>query len=235
MMILGRPFLVTIHAQIDVFNGEISLGIGEDRLMFDVNGNTRHPKVLIEKVYVTYSIQDDESFNLLEIGDDLFSYESPACLQFEQCTRSCDDKIDHKRHNVKGNCIKFEDFLQDLVLNEWVLDSFDVEGDYANKFDDPYSRRFDEYKKVFNNEKCEQYHDGVIHAWHDERFEEDELWKSGIKKTEYEPPFVNIETFNIKRYSFKGGRSFVYITKQLDDALPLGRENRLRFMEIVRY
>ncbi|GJY39277.1 hypothetical protein Tco_0425641 [Tanacetum coccineum] len=29
---------------------------------------------------------------------------------------------------------------------------FDVEGDYANKFDDPYSRRFDEYKKVFNNE-----------------------------------------------------------------------------------
>ncbi|GJT64133.1 hypothetical protein Tco_1015613 [Tanacetum coccineum] len=102
--------------------------------------------------------------------------------------------------------------VQDLVLNEWVLDSFDVEGDYANKFDDPYSRRFDEYKKVFNNEveqlsneyilrvgkkghvlddvweKCEQYHDGAIHAWHDERFEKDELWKSGpsIKKLEFE-------------------------------------------------
>ncbi|GJR76627.1 hypothetical protein Tco_0088992 [Tanacetum coccineum] len=84
-------------------------------------------------------------------------------------------------------------------------------------------------------EKCEQYHDGVIHAWHDERFEEDELWKSDIKKTDYELPFVNIETFNIKRYSFKGGRSFICITKQLDDALPLGRANRLRFMEIVRY
>ncbi|GJW00991.1 hypothetical protein Tco_1556242 [Tanacetum coccineum] len=32
--------------------------------------------------------QDEESFNPLEIGQDLFSYESPACLQFEQDTRN---------------------------------------------------------------------------------------------------------------------------------------------------
>ncbi|GJZ78604.1 ribonuclease H-like domain-containing protein, partial [Tanacetum coccineum] len=31
---------------------------------------------------------DDETFNPLEIGIDLFSYESPACLEFEQRTRS---------------------------------------------------------------------------------------------------------------------------------------------------
>ncbi|GJX41304.1 reverse transcriptase domain-containing protein [Tanacetum coccineum] len=35
MIILGRPFLETIHAQIDVFHEEISLGIGEDRIKFE--------------------------------------------------------------------------------------------------------------------------------------------------------------------------------------------------------
>ncbi|GKD28354.1 reverse transcriptase domain-containing protein, partial [Tanacetum coccineum] len=32
--ILGRPFLATIHAEIDVFVGKISLGINEDRISF---------------------------------------------------------------------------------------------------------------------------------------------------------------------------------------------------------
>ncbi|GJS24050.1 hypothetical protein Tco_0452682, partial [Tanacetum coccineum] len=38
-MILERPFLATIHAQIDVFQREISLGIGEDRVLSDMDGN----------------------------------------------------------------------------------------------------------------------------------------------------------------------------------------------------
>ncbi|GJW98141.1 reverse transcriptase domain-containing protein [Tanacetum coccineum] len=33
--ILGRPFLATIHAEINVFAGKISLGINEDRISFD--------------------------------------------------------------------------------------------------------------------------------------------------------------------------------------------------------
>nr|GEX23279.1 hypothetical protein [Tanacetum cinerariifolium] len=209
--------------------------------------NIHHPKIPTEKVCMTNSIQEEESFNLLEIGDDLFSYELPMCLKFEQNTKLCDnEKVDthgsfnnlqelevkhrdiptcdlnlrfcdegeaiyrkgvhrmleqwmcfwdHERRIVKGNCIKFVDFLQvrygnqkidditlerryyewvaqncefdddgtpsrtttpndpyRLILNEWVLDSFDVEAEYAKKFDDPYSRRFDEYKQVFNNE-----------------------------------------------------------------------------------
>ncbi|GJS79326.1 reverse transcriptase domain-containing protein [Tanacetum coccineum] len=36
-MILGRPFLATIHAEIDVFNKEISLGIRGDRVTFDMD------------------------------------------------------------------------------------------------------------------------------------------------------------------------------------------------------
>ncbi|GJV45939.1 reverse transcriptase domain-containing protein [Tanacetum coccineum] len=90
IIILGRPFLETIHAQINVFQEEISFGIGEDRIKFDVNRNPRQSNVMIEKIYITSSSQEEESFYPLEIGHDLFSYESPACFQFEQDTRNYD-------------------------------------------------------------------------------------------------------------------------------------------------
>ncbi|GKA82615.1 hypothetical protein Tco_0789363 [Tanacetum coccineum] len=41
---------------------------------------------------------------------------------------------------------------REKVFNEWVLDSFDVEADYAKMFANPYSRRFDEYMRIFINE-----------------------------------------------------------------------------------
>ncbi|GJS27370.1 phospholipase-like protein [Tanacetum coccineum] len=91
-MILGRPFLATIHALIDVFNREISLGIREDRVLFDMDRGVYHSKIPVEKVYMTNSLQEEEYFNPLEIEDDVFSYESPACLLFEKCTRSCDNE-----------------------------------------------------------------------------------------------------------------------------------------------
>ncbi|GKD53943.1 hypothetical protein Tco_1287330 [Tanacetum coccineum] len=87
MMVLDRPFLATIHAQIDVFNGEISFGIGEDRVEFDVNENSTHSNVTLKRVYMETSSRDEGSFNPFQLGDDLFSYESPACLRFEQNTR----------------------------------------------------------------------------------------------------------------------------------------------------
>ncbi|GJU94686.1 ribonuclease H-like domain-containing protein, partial [Tanacetum coccineum] len=95
MIILGRPFLETIHAQIDVFQEEILLGIGEDRIKFDINGNPRQSNITIEKIYMANSSQEEESFNPLEIGQDLFSYESPACLQFEQDIRNYDNNDPH--------------------------------------------------------------------------------------------------------------------------------------------
>ncbi|GKA34842.1 hypothetical protein Tco_0721271 [Tanacetum coccineum] len=115
-----------IHAQIDVFNREISLGIGEDRVLFDMDGGVYHSKIHVEKVYMANSIQEEESFNPLEIEDDVFSYESPACLLFEQCTRSCDnesidtlDSVD----NMQELEVKHEDMVQSLnlerIISRW--------------------------------------------------------------------------------------------------------------------
>ncbi|GJR37530.1 reverse transcriptase domain-containing protein [Tanacetum coccineum] len=41
---------------------------------------------------------------------------------------------------------------REFVFNEWILDSYNVEEEYAREIGDPYSRRFDEYNRVFNNE-----------------------------------------------------------------------------------
>ncbi|GKD19600.1 copia protein [Tanacetum coccineum] len=76
-MILGRPYLATIHAQIDVFRGEISLGIGNEKVKFDTNGEIYHSRVPHEKIYMASSIQKDEYFNPHEVKND----DSPALEQ----------------------------------------------------------------------------------------------------------------------------------------------------------
>nr|GEU36010.1 hypothetical protein [Tanacetum cinerariifolium] len=103
--------------------------------------------------------------------------------------------------------------VRNPILNKWVLDSFSIKADYG---------------------KHMTTHTQEVYPCHDEGFEKEEQRKCGIEKTDYELPFVDIETFEIKIYSFEGGRSFVYITKQLDDALPLGRVKESRFLEMIR-
>ncbi|GJY75351.1 hypothetical protein Tco_0480467, partial [Tanacetum coccineum] len=41
---------------------------------------------------------------------------------------------------------------REFIFNELILDSYDVEEEYAREIGDPYSRRFDEYNRVFKNE-----------------------------------------------------------------------------------
>ncbi|GKB97895.1 retrovirus-related pol polyprotein from transposon TNT 1-94 [Tanacetum coccineum] len=51
-MILGRPFLATIHAKIDVFNKEISLGIGGDRVTYNMNRKIHNFTTPIGEIYM---------------------------------------------------------------------------------------------------------------------------------------------------------------------------------------
>ncbi|GKC91719.1 hypothetical protein Tco_1152368 [Tanacetum coccineum] len=44
---------------------------------------------------------------------------------------------------------------------------------------------------------------------------------------------VHVETFKVKRYSFDTGQSFICVTKELMDALPMGREKGSRFRDII--
>nr|GEU46553.1 hypothetical protein [Tanacetum cinerariifolium] len=90
------------------------------------------------------------------------------------------------------------------VLNEWVLDIFDVKADYGKTYDDPYSRRLNEYRK-------ERFHEGTSYPWHDEGFEEEERWESGIER----------QTMNHLLLTLKHLKS-------------KGRVNRSRFIRMIR-
>ncbi|GJX50841.1 hypothetical protein Tco_0277686 [Tanacetum coccineum] len=145
-----------------------------------------------------------------------------------------------------------------FIFNEWILDSYDVDEEYAREIGDPYSRRFNKYNRVFNNEiehlsneyilrigkkgyvlddvweKCQKNYKKTNEAWHNEAYEEDERWRIKDEKTDYDPPYVNVKIFEVKKYSFKRGRSFIYITDREDEALPLGRMNGARFKALIR-
>ncbi|GJS21457.1 ribonuclease H-like domain-containing protein [Tanacetum coccineum] len=230
MIILGRRFLETIHAQTDVFQEEISLGVGKERIKFDVNGNPRQSNITIEKIYMENTSQEEESFNPLKIGHDLFSYESPACLQFDQDTRNYDTIDPQNEISRQTNPLLDK---RGLTKRWHICKPVQVLYDDGSGKDcgmwptcDPDSSFYSSYKEVFR--KCEQ---GMLRQWvcfrdHERRtlkgsFEE--LWRSGDENFDYEPPFVDVKTFEVKKYSFKRRQSFICITKQDDDDLPLGQ------------
>ncbi|GJZ13988.1 RNA-directed DNA polymerase, eukaryota, reverse transcriptase zinc-binding domain protein [Tanacetum coccineum] len=213
MMILGRQFLATIHAQIYVFHGEISLGIREDR----------EPRVKRKE--------------MAEILD------------------SCPIT---SRWHVKIGHTHVDESVKNMALNEWILDIFDIEADFTGICNDLYSRSLYEYMSAFDNEieqftnqyelrirkkgyilddiweKCERVHEETPYPWHDGGHEEEEKWENGLDNKYYDPPLVCVETFEVKRYSLGVGKSFVCVTKQLDEDLPLGRVNGTMFRGMIR-
>ncbi|GKD84492.1 hypothetical protein Tco_1355646 [Tanacetum coccineum] len=90
-ILLGRPFLAMIHAQIDVFRGEISLVVGNEKVKFDTNREICHSRVPLEKIYMASSIQESEYFNPHEMENN----DSPALEQRTfHCSKESIDNID---------------------------------------------------------------------------------------------------------------------------------------------
>ncbi|GKD18992.1 hypothetical protein Tco_1208150, partial [Tanacetum coccineum] len=83
-------------------------------------------------------------------------------------------------------------------------------------------------------ENCKKVQGDNTYWWHDQNSKEEERRKLGINIEEYDPPTVHVEAFKIKRYSFDTGQNFICVTKELMDALPLGRENGSRFRDMIR-
>ncbi|GKG44976.1 hypothetical protein Tco_0495054, partial [Tanacetum coccineum] len=68
-----------------------------------------NPTIPIEKVYMDNSIQKEEYFNPLEIGEDLFSYDSSLCLEFE--------KYNHLNNTNENNedTFDYDDIVQEPI------------------------------------------------------------------------------------------------------------------------
>ncbi|GJV01764.1 hypothetical protein Tco_1335333 [Tanacetum coccineum] len=145
--------------------------------------------------------------------------------------------------------------VKKALLKLWLINYFQ---DELRIIKNPLFRSFYDYKWVFDLEidqlayeyelgigkkghmldKIWEYrkdfHRGCTYWWHDHGFEEEERDEMGIEIEKYDPPEVQGETFKVKKYSFKSGQSFVCLTKEVDDALPLRRKNGPRFREIIR-
>ncbi|GJV85859.1 hypothetical protein Tco_1525757 [Tanacetum coccineum] len=83
-------------------------------------------------------------------------------------------------------------------------------------------------------EMCKKVQGGNTYWCYDQKSEEEERREMGTDIEGYDPRRVHVETFEVKRYSFDSGQSFICVTKELMDALPLGRKNGSRFRETIR-
>ncbi|GJT07893.1 hypothetical protein Tco_0842355 [Tanacetum coccineum] len=237
-IILGRPFLATIHAEIDVFNKEISLGIRGDRVTFDMNKKIHNFTTLKGEIYMINSTSNSEytfhtssdASSRVEKTDDLHN-ENNYCNQ-EQGRRKSQSYTEELP--FQGLTIEKEDLVKDPRER-----SFD---DYKWMFDLEVDQLADEYELGIRKkglmlddiwENCKKVQGDNTYWWHDQKLEEKERRQLGINIEEYDPPMVHVETFEIKRYSFDTSQNFICVIKELMDALPLGRENGLRFRDMI--
>ncbi|GKA24274.1 uncharacterized mitochondrial protein-like protein [Tanacetum coccineum] len=129
-MILGRLFLATIYARINVFRGEISLGIGEDMILFDMNGNVHHPTVPIKKVSKGKTIMAEPgtiiwrlySCKLVRVmGNDTCRFWPTCDPNLKDCNRG-DSTYGVDKHGVPkhwyGNS-KIDDTTRERGYNGW--------------------------------------------------------------------------------------------------------------------
>ncbi|GKA07576.1 reverse transcriptase domain-containing protein [Tanacetum coccineum] len=302
-MILGSPFLATIHAKIYVFNKQISLGIGGDRVTYNMNKKIHNFMTSIGEIYMINSnnTQSDASSRIEKTDDP--DNENDYCVEEQRWPR-CDPNMKecngghevygmyedgvlrkwfevwcntnpgtptskstsiYENLNPRPKDNPFEDWLltkvghtnvsepvKKTLLKSWLIDCF-----RDDVLKDPRERSFDDYKWMFDleiDQLADEYDLGIkkghllddiwenyskvqgdnTYWWHDYKLEEEEMRQLGINIEEYDPPMVHVETFKVKRYSFDTCQSFICVTKELTDALPLGRENGSRFREMIR-
>ncbi|GJU21379.1 zinc knuckle CX2CX4HX4C containing protein [Tanacetum coccineum] len=298
--ILGRPFLATIHAEIDVFTRKFSLGINEDKISLDTarkdhnytnpsNWDNRSPNLDDQnpkkrKINLVENVPRAHFYNPIKHNIKEQTQMWPSCDPKKMCDGGveicednryagwCDINPSSEVSSQESNKPRPRDYtfrewtlikvghtdiskpMKKALLKLWLIDCFQDDSAIANN---PTYRSFDDYKWEFNLEidkladeyelgigkkghildniceYCNQVHN-KNYRWHNHEFENDECEEIGIEDKDYHPPEVQVETFKIKKYSFEGGQSFICVTKDLDNVLPLGRKNGSEFKEMIR-
>ncbi|GKC00671.1 hypothetical protein Tco_0986807, partial [Tanacetum coccineum] len=300
---LGRPFLETIHAKIDVFDKEISLGTDNDRVSYDMEKKDHNFSFSIEKIFMlkydldnrpqSPACSNNQLRNLRDMSPD-DSLQDHICkkmkIELDQhiprthfCNpikqtineqtkmwRTCDPTkgtSSQESNNLRPRYYTFREWtlikvghidisepVKKALLKLWLIDCF---RDESWIIKDPLSRSFYDYKWVFDLEidqlvdeyelvigkkghmldKIWEYYKDVhrnnTYWWHDHGFEEEERDEMVIGIEKYDPPEVLVETFEVKKYSFKSGQKFICVTKEVYEALPLERQNGSRFREMI--
>ncbi|GJW40824.1 DNA-directed DNA polymerase [Tanacetum coccineum] len=85
-IILGRPFLATARAMIDVFNKKITLRVGDDEVIFDVDQSIKRPTTEDDECYGI----DDLDNTINEEAQELLANEEPDSFLSRELEKSID-------------------------------------------------------------------------------------------------------------------------------------------------
>ncbi|GJZ50879.1 RNA-directed DNA polymerase, eukaryota, reverse transcriptase zinc-binding domain protein [Tanacetum coccineum] len=231
-IILGRPFLATIHEEIDVFTGKISLEINEDRISFDTMRKDHNYKNPSEKIFMVRPQSPSQSNNQNDYEESgNWDNRSPNLDNQEpkKWKINLDENVPRAhfcnpiKQNIKEQtklwpscdpdkkmCDGGLEIYNSAFVNNPTHRSFD---DYKWEFNLEIDKLVDEYElrigkngNILDNiwEYCNQVHN-KNHEWHNYEFENEECEEIGIEDKDYHPPEVQVETFEVKKYSFEGG------------------------------
>ncbi|GJR26067.1 reverse transcriptase domain-containing protein [Tanacetum coccineum] len=101
-IILGRPFLATIYVEINVFDKEISLGIDNDRVNYDMEKKDHNFTTPIEKIFMIKSDLDNRPQSS--------TYSNYRSLNSERL-RNVRDRSPNKSLHDQGIGLSFPDYL----------------------------------------------------------------------------------------------------------------------------
>ncbi|GJX77040.1 DNA-directed DNA polymerase [Tanacetum coccineum] len=104
LIILGRPFLATACVMIDAFNKKITLKLGDDEVVFDMEQSMKKP-----------STEDDECYNIYDLGGTI-NEETKVLLE--------NDKLDSfLLNNLEKTITQSDKENCNSIVNEFVEDS----------------------------------------------------------------------------------------------------------------
>ncbi|GJT92554.1 phospholipase-like protein [Tanacetum coccineum] len=238
-IILGRPFLAHIRAEINISTREVWLEIKEDRL----GGQTREKTITEEqedpdkcgetkaRAIIGTMINKLPEEWFLGVSRDIDDLE--GIINYLEPTLY-DGFIDHNEEAYKQrrNKLLGMPYIEPppIIKEEAEITKYNL--GVGKVFMKTKILNIKEYNRVFNNEiehlsneyilrigkkgyvlddvweKCQQNYKKTNEAWHDEAYEENEMWRIRDEKTDYDPPY--------------------------DEALPLGRMNGARFKAMIR-
>ncbi|GJZ69759.1 hypothetical protein Tco_0633309 [Tanacetum coccineum] len=155
-----------------------------------------------------------------------------SCRYSEWCNENSHDKKPRPR---------------DYTFKEWFTQALDPDKD-------PLERCLDEYNWVFHKEikqLADEYEIKIIEKgkflkiwtkckrarckdkdwWYDYWYEDEE--KTELGSEDYNPPKVHKETFEVTKYKFNNGCSFICVNGENNETLSLGRKIRSRFRKMI--
>ncbi|GJV00127.1 putative reverse transcriptase domain-containing protein [Tanacetum coccineum] len=167
---LDRPFLTTIHAEINVFKKEISLGIGNDRVSYDMEKKDHNFTTPTKKIIMIKSDQDNKPHTLTSGNNPLLNFDSERSSNIRD--RSPNDGL-QGQYNNKQKIMKLDPDIPRAHFYEYELRI----GKKGHMFDKIWKY----YKKV---------HKDSTYWWNDHGFKKDVRDEIGIEIEEYDPPEI---------------------------------------------